>query len=192
MLICPYIHISAYEYLWNSAFSWLYLSLSPLLFTSLLFSAICKTFSDNHFAFCISFSWGWFRSAHPIQCDEPLTIVLQALCLPDLVPRIYTILQLYKKKKDRPAKGEIELNSIETKKWRVFKCWTDGDMMKPSVIGPYLNWAPNPLQILADRGHIFFSFFLFLKRILVGTVELRFLNNLSAQYSVLNSGHSVV
>ena len=38
-------------YLWNSAFRWVYLSFSPLLFTSLLFSAICKSSSDNHFAF---------------------------------------------------------------------------------------------------------------------------------------------
>ena len=37
--------------LWKSAFSWMYLSLSPLPFTSLLFSAICKTSLDNHFAF---------------------------------------------------------------------------------------------------------------------------------------------
>ena len=37
--------------LWNSAFNWVYLSLSPLPFTSLLFSAICKASSDNHFAF---------------------------------------------------------------------------------------------------------------------------------------------
>ena len=37
--------------LWNSAFSWVYLSLSPLLFISLLSSAICKASSDNHFAF---------------------------------------------------------------------------------------------------------------------------------------------
>ena len=45
--------------LWNSALKWVYLSFSPLPFTSLLFSTICKAFSDNHFAFCISFSWGW-------------------------------------------------------------------------------------------------------------------------------------
>ena len=38
-------------FLWNSAFSRVYFSLSPLLFTSLLSSAICKAFSDNHFAF---------------------------------------------------------------------------------------------------------------------------------------------
>ena len=35
----------------NSAFSWVYLSLSPLPFTFLLSSAICKTSRDNHFAF---------------------------------------------------------------------------------------------------------------------------------------------
>ena len=35
----------------NSAFRCLYLSVSPLLFTSLLFTAICKASSDSHFAF---------------------------------------------------------------------------------------------------------------------------------------------
>ena len=37
--------------LWKSAFRWVYLAFSPLPFASLLFSAICKTSSDNHFAF---------------------------------------------------------------------------------------------------------------------------------------------
>ena len=37
--------------LWNVAFKWVILSFSPLPFTSLLFSAICKVSSDNHFAF---------------------------------------------------------------------------------------------------------------------------------------------
>ena len=37
--------------LWNSAFKWVYLSFSPLPFTSFLFSTICKAFSDNHFGF---------------------------------------------------------------------------------------------------------------------------------------------
>ena len=37
--------------LWNSAFKWVYLSFSPLPLASLLFSAICKGSSDNHFAF---------------------------------------------------------------------------------------------------------------------------------------------
>ena len=43
--------LSLLTVLWNSAFIWVYLSLCPLPFTSLLFSAICKTSSDNHFAF---------------------------------------------------------------------------------------------------------------------------------------------
>ena len=37
--------------LWNSTFKWVYLSFSPLLFTSLFFTAICKASSDRHFAF---------------------------------------------------------------------------------------------------------------------------------------------
>jgi len=37
--------------LWNSAFKWVYLSFSPLLFASLPFTAICKASSDSHFAF---------------------------------------------------------------------------------------------------------------------------------------------
>ena len=44
--------------LWNSAFKWVYLSFSPLPFASLLFTAICKASSDNHFAFLHFFSWG--------------------------------------------------------------------------------------------------------------------------------------
>ena len=64
---------------WNSAFTWVYLSLSLLPLASLLFSANCKA-SDNHFAF-LHFSWGWFWSSPHAQCYEPLPIVLQALCL---------------------------------------------------------------------------------------------------------------
>ena len=37
--------------LWNSVFRWVYLSFSPLPSASLLFSAICKVSSNNHFAF---------------------------------------------------------------------------------------------------------------------------------------------
>ena len=36
--------------LWDSAFKLIYLSFFPLLFTSLLFTAICKASSDSHFA----------------------------------------------------------------------------------------------------------------------------------------------
>ena len=48
--------ISLLAILWNSAFKWEYLSFSPLLFASLLFTAIYKASSDNHFAFLHFFS----------------------------------------------------------------------------------------------------------------------------------------
>ena len=48
--------LSLLAILWNSAFKWEYLSLSPLLSPSLLFTAIYKTSSDNHFAFLHFFS----------------------------------------------------------------------------------------------------------------------------------------
>ena len=42
--------LSVLAVLWNSAFRRIYLSVSPLSFASLLFSDICKAFSDNHSA----------------------------------------------------------------------------------------------------------------------------------------------
>ena len=50
--------VSLFAILWNSAFKWLYLIFYPLLFTSLLFTAICKASSDSHFAFLHFFSLG--------------------------------------------------------------------------------------------------------------------------------------
>ena len=43
--------LSLFDILWNSAFKWVYLSFSPLPFTSLLFVAVCKASSDSHFYF---------------------------------------------------------------------------------------------------------------------------------------------
>ena len=43
---------------WKSVFSWIYLSLFPFLLTSLHSLAICKTSSDNHFAFLLFFFFG--------------------------------------------------------------------------------------------------------------------------------------
>ena len=80
--------------LWNSAFSWVCLSLSPFPFTSLLSSAICKVSQTTSLP-CISFSWQWFWSPSPVQCYEPPSIVLQALCLPDLIHWIYLSPPLY-------------------------------------------------------------------------------------------------
>ena len=72
------------------------LSLSPLPFTSLLSLAICKAFSDNHFAFLQFFFFlGWLWSLPPVQHYEPSSIVLQALCLADLIPWICSSPTLY-------------------------------------------------------------------------------------------------
>ena len=49
--------LSLLTVLWNSAFNWVYLSLSPLPFISLLSSAACKASSDSHFTF-LHFFWG--------------------------------------------------------------------------------------------------------------------------------------
>ena len=42
--------------LWNSEFKWVYLSFSPLLFNSLIFTVISKASSDSHFPFFHFFS----------------------------------------------------------------------------------------------------------------------------------------
>ena len=44
---------------------------------------------------CISFSLGWFWSLPPGQCYKLLSIVIQALCLPDLIPWNYLSPLLY-------------------------------------------------------------------------------------------------
>ena len=71
--------LSLLAILCNPASRWIYLSFSPLPFASLLFSAICKASSDNHFAFLHFFFLRWFWSLPPLQCYQPLSIVLQAL-----------------------------------------------------------------------------------------------------------------
>ena len=50
--------LSLLAILWNSAFKWVYFSFFPLLFTSLLFTAIFKASSDSHFAFLYFFFLG--------------------------------------------------------------------------------------------------------------------------------------
>ena len=50
--------LSLLAVLWNSVFKRLYLSFSPLLFASLLFTAFCKASPDTHFAFLHFFSMG--------------------------------------------------------------------------------------------------------------------------------------
>ena len=86
--------------LWNSAFRCLYLSFSPLLFTSLLFTAICKASSDNCFAFLhffflgmvfitASYTMSW-TSVHGSSCalsirSSPLNLFVTSTLLEFLV-----------------------------------------------------------------------------------------------------------
>ena len=56
------ILLSLLAVLWNSAFSWVYLSHFPLPFAS-LFSAICKASSDNHFCL-LEFLFLWDNFDH--------------------------------------------------------------------------------------------------------------------------------
>ena len=90
--------LSLLAILWNSAFGCLYLSFSPLLFTSLLFTAIGKAYSDSHLAFLHFFSMGMVWSLSPVQYHKPPSIVHQAFYLSDLVPSIYFSLPLYNDK----------------------------------------------------------------------------------------------
>ena len=82
-------------YSWELCNQMLTSFLFSLRFASLLSSAICEAFSDNHFAFLHFFFGGWSWSLPLIQCHEPPSIVLQALCLSDRIPVIYLWLPLY-------------------------------------------------------------------------------------------------
>ena len=66
--------LSLLAIIWNSAFKWVYLSFSPLLFTSLLFTAICKASSDSHFAFLHFFFLGMVSI--PVSCTVSRCSVL--------------------------------------------------------------------------------------------------------------------
>ena len=57
--------------LWHPAFRCLYLSFSPLLFASLLFTAICKACPGSHFAFLHFFSMGMVLV--PVSCTMSRT-----------------------------------------------------------------------------------------------------------------------
>ena len=65
--------LSLLAILWNSAFRCLYLSFSPLLFASLLFTAICKASSDSHFAFLHFFFLGMVLI--PVYCKLLQTFI---------------------------------------------------------------------------------------------------------------------
>ena len=79
---------------WNSAFKWVYLFFSPLPLASLLFSAICKTSSHNHFAFLHFF---FLRMVLiPASCTMSQTSVhSSSSTLSDQIPWIYLSLPQY-------------------------------------------------------------------------------------------------
>ena len=70
--------LSLQAILWNSAFKWVYLFYSPLLFAPLLFTAICKASSDSHFAFLHFFSMGMVLI--PVSCTMSWTSVHSSSC----------------------------------------------------------------------------------------------------------------
>ena len=77
---CIYLHWSlrkAFSFLlailWNSVFRWVYLSFSPLLFDSLVFTAICKASSDSRFAFLHLFFLGMVLI--PVSCTMSRTSI---------------------------------------------------------------------------------------------------------------------
>ena len=72
-LITEEAFLSLLAILWNSAFRYLYLSFSPLLFTSLLFTAICKASPDSQFTFLHFFSMGMVLI--PVSCTMSRTSV---------------------------------------------------------------------------------------------------------------------
>ena len=85
--------LSLFAVLWNSAFRWIHLSLSPLSFTSLL----CYLQGLLRQPFCLlafCFSWGLFTTT----CTMLWTSIhsFQGLSLSDLIPWIYLSLLLYK------------------------------------------------------------------------------------------------
>ena len=90
--------LSVLAILWNSAFRWIYLFFPHLPLASLLFLLFARPPQTTILPFCISFSWGWSWPLPPVTYSEHPSIVLQALCLSDLIPWIYLSLHLYNHK----------------------------------------------------------------------------------------------
>ena len=82
------------DILWNSAFKWGYLSFSSLPFASLLFTAICKASSNNHFVFLHFFFSGMVLIT--ASCTVSQTSVHNSSgTLSEPIPWIYFSLPLY-------------------------------------------------------------------------------------------------
>ena len=80
--------LSLLAVLWNSAFNRVYLSLSLLPFACLVFSAICKVSSDNHFALLHFFFFGMVLVTAFCAMLES-SVHSSSGTLSDLIPWIY-------------------------------------------------------------------------------------------------------
>ena len=89
-------------------------------FPTLLFLATCKAYSDNRFAFLfLGDGFDHCLWSLPVQSHEPPSIVLQALCLSDLIPWNYVSLPLYTCKRfDLGLDGITDLMDMSFSKLR--------------------------------------------------------------------------
>ena len=87
--------LSLLAILWDSAFKWVYLSFAPLPFTSFFSQLFARLPQTTVLPFCIFSSLGRFWSPPSSQCHEPPSVVLQAICLSDVMPWTYLSISLY-------------------------------------------------------------------------------------------------
>ena len=87
--------LSLLAILWNSAFKWVYFFLFSFSFSFLFSHLFVRPPQTTILPFSISFSWGWSWSLLPVQYHKPLSTVLQALSLSNLILWIYLSLPLY-------------------------------------------------------------------------------------------------
>ena len=90
--------LSLLTILCNSAFKWVYLSFSPLLFASHLFTAICMASSDNHFTFLHFFFLEMILIPASCTMSQASVHISSGTHLSDLIPWIYLSLPLYNHK----------------------------------------------------------------------------------------------
>ena len=84
--------------LWNSTFSWVYLYLYPFPFSFPFPKAFGSPPEITTLSSCLSFSLEWFWSLLHVKYYELSSVVIQALCLPDLNLWIYSSPPLYNPK----------------------------------------------------------------------------------------------
>ena len=87
-----YLSLLFFGNLRSDGYTFSFLLCLSLLVFSQLFG---RPFPTTILLCCISFSWGWSWSLPPIQCHKPPFIVLQPLCVSDLIPWTCMSLTLY-------------------------------------------------------------------------------------------------